>query len=122
MDFIDSYRDIFGIRKFASLKKLAPGSVVQFTYDREQKYALVLNPEWEGKMHALSLKYLSRDSLVRLFVEIKELNDTAEALYERYKISEYAESRPYRTYTISKISALREIYLKDQKKNKSEEE
>lgn len=120
MDFIDDYKEIFGIRQFVSKRSLSPGTVVQFTYDNEQKYALILNPEWEGKMHALSLRFLSRESLIRLLKEIKELGDTAEALYDRYKVSEYAESRPYRTYTIGKISALREIYLKETKKKEEE--
>ncbi len=112
MDFIDTYKDVFGTRKFISMKKLTPGKIIQFTYDNEQKYALVLNPGWNGKMHALSLKSLTRESLSRLLKEIDLQTLTADSLYDTYKISEFTETRPYRTYTLEKISALREIYLK----------
>jgi signal recognition particle subunit SEC65 len=108
---ITAYKDIFGIREFTSIAKLRIGAVVQFTYDNEQKYAVVLNPDWQGKMHALSLKDLSKDSLELFLEETKEIASETE-LYDRYKASQYTESRPYRTYTISKIKALREVYLK----------
>jgi len=114
MDFVDAYKDLFGTRRFTSRSKLTPGMVVQFTYEGEQKYALVLDPEWEGKMHALSLKSLSPDGLKNLLVEVKKL-DSKEEVYSRYKSSQYTESRPYRTYVIKKISTLREIYLKETK-------
>jgi hypothetical protein len=111
MDFIDSYKKIFGTRKFTSRTKLTPGVVVQFTYDGEQKYAVVLDPDWENKMHAVSLKNLSPDQLKNLLSELKGLN-SREEIYSKYKTSQYTESRPYRTYIIKKISTLREIYLK----------
>lgn len=111
MDFIESYKDMFGVRKFTSNTKLKPGSVVQFTYDGEQKYAVVLNPNWQGRMHALSLKSLSASTLQNLLNEIVYETDP-DALYAKYKSSTYTENRPYRTYTITKIKSLREIYLK----------
>lgn len=114
MDFIDSYKGLFGTRRFTSRSKLKPGTVVQFTYDGEQKYALVLDPDWEDKMHALSLKTLSPDGLKDLLAEVKDL-DSRDEVYTKYKSSQYTESRPYRTYVISKIKALREIYLKEKK-------
>jgi len=108
---IDAYKDVFGVRRFTTTEKLRAGSVVQFTYDNEQKYALVLDPEWEGKMHALSLKSFSRNSLEEFLESIKNIN-TREELYNTYKNSQYTDTRPYRTYTIDKMKALREIYLK----------
>lgn len=111
MDFIDSYKELFGTRRFTSRTTLTPGTVIQFTYDQEQKYALVLDPEWEGKLHALSLKTLSPDQLKTLLKEVRNLG-TREEVYSNYKSSQYTEVRPYRTYTISKVTALREIYLK----------
>lgn len=117
MDFIDSYRDLFGTRRFVSRQRLRPGAVVQFTYDGEQKYAVVLNPEWQGKMHALSLNSLSPEQLKMLLAELERI-EREEEIYEKYKISTYTENRPYRTYTIQKMSALREVFLKDIKENK----
>lgn len=119
MDFIESYKDMFGVRKFTSNTKLKPGSVVQFTYDSEQKYAVVLDPDWQGKMHALSLKSLSPNNLQDLLSEVV-YETNPDTLYSKYKSSVYTENRPYRTYTITKIKSLREIYLKPLKKEKSE--
>jgi len=113
MNFIDAYKDLFGTRRFTSRSAITPGTVVQFTYDGEQKYALVLDPEWNGKMHALSLKTLSVDGLKSLLDEVKTMT-SREEIYAKYKESQYTEDRPYRTYTISKMSAIRQIYLKAQ--------
>lgn len=108
-----SYKDILGTRRFSSVENLRPGSVVQFTYDNEQRYALVLNPNWENKMHALSLVGLSPDNMKALLKEVSGLN-TPDTIYDRYKSSAYTASRPYRTYTITKIKTLREIYIKEE--------
>jgi len=112
MDLDPSYKDILGVRKFTSVNNLKPGSVVQFTYDNEQKYALVLNPKFENKMHALSLRGLSPISVKKLLQEIPTITN-ADVLYQTYKNSEYTVGRPYRTYTIDKIKTLREVYLKE---------
>lgn len=114
---IEAHKDLFGIRQFISRSSIKVGTVVQFTYDTEQKYAVVLNPEWEGKMHAISLKGIDAQDLQRLLKELKEQSDrNATELYGSYKVSLYTKERPYRTYLIDKISALREIYLKEPKK------
>ncbi len=106
------YKNLFGTRKFTSNKQLRPGKVVQFTYDNEQKFALVLNPDWQGKLHALSLKTLTPDSLKSILEEL--VNESSyDSIYEKYKNSKYVESRSYRTYTVSKIKTLREIFLKE---------
>lgn len=110
---LDNYKDLFGTRRFTAISNLQPGAVVQFTYDGEQKYALVLDPEWQQKMHALSLKQLSEDSLKKLLSEVKNLT-SREEIYDKYKSSQYTELRSYRTYSIKKIRALRVIYLKEQ--------
>jgi hypothetical protein len=109
---IDAYKDLFGTRKFTSFSKLTPGAVIQFTYDGEQKYALVLDPEWQNKLHAISLKNLSTDQLKSLLGDLKKVS-SREEVYANYKSSQYTELRSYRTYSIEKIKTLREIYLKD---------
>lgn len=112
MELDPSYKDIFGIRKFTSVSSLKPGSVVQFTYNNEQKYALVMNPRFNNKMHALSLSGLSAIDVKKLLQEIPKIT-SADELYQTYKNSAYTVGRPYRTYTIDKIKTLREIYLKE---------
>lgn len=110
---IEQIKGVLGIRSFTSEKYLAPGKVVQFTYDGEQKYALVLNPRWEGKLHALSIK----DVDISKFIKIRELVGTetsGEALYAKFRTSNLVADRPYRTYLLSKVSALREVYVKEE--------
>jgi hypothetical protein len=83
---IDEIRSTLGVRSFVSKGNLIPGKVIQFTYDSEQKYALVLNPEWEGKLHALSL----RDINLSKFIEIRKLvgDDTdGQRLYAKFRNS-----------------------------------
>lgn len=101
-----------GIRSFISRKDLTPGKVVQFTYNGEQKYALVLNPEWDGKLHGLTLENID----VKKFIQIRNMVGTeidSKTLYSKFKNSNLLTDRPYRTYLLSKISTLREIYIKE---------
>jgi hypothetical protein len=100
-----------GRRSFTSRRNLTPGKVVQFTYDGEQKTALVLNPEWQGKMHALSLKAIDLDSVQNMMERIDGITDP-DVIYEAFRNSKYVMDRPYRTYLLNKISALREVYVK----------
>lgn len=116
---IDKIKSTLGIRSFTSNKDLTPGKVIQFTYDGEQKYALVLNREWQGKLHALSLQDVS----VGKFIQIRNLvgSDTdGEVLYSKFRTSNLLADRPYRTYLLSKISALREVYVKEEILKKAE--
>lgn len=112
MAFFDEIASRFGIRKFVSQKKLDAGKVVQFTYNGEQKYALVLNPSWEGKMHALSLPSLNETTLEEIFKLTEGITDPDE-VYSKFKASRFVSDRPYRTYLLNKISTMREIYIKE---------
>lgn len=110
---IEQIRGTLGIRSFVSKDNLISGKVIQFTYDGEQKYALVLNPEWQGKLHALSIK----DVNISKFVQIRNLvgeETNGEALYSKFRASTLVADRPYRTYLLSKVSALREVYIKEE--------
>lgn len=100
-----------GRRSFTSSKDLVPGKVVQFTYEGEQKTALVLNPDWQGKMHALSLKVVDLNNIQELMNSVKS-NTNPDIIYEQFKNSKYVADRPYRTYLLNKIRALREVYIK----------
>lgn len=110
---IEEIKKSLGIRSFISRGDLKPGKVIQFTYDGEQKYALVLNPNWEDKLHGLSLK----DVDLSKFIQIRDLvgsETNGEDLYNKFKNSNFVVDRPYRTYLLSKISALREIFVKEE--------
>lgn len=108
---IDNIRSTLGIRSFLSRDNLAPGKVIQFTYDGEQKYALVLNPEWEGKLHALSIQNIDISKFSSIIKLVGSETD-GDILYSKFKNSALVVDRPYRTYLLSKISALREVFLK----------
>ena len=110
---IEQIRGTLGIRSFVSKDNLISGKVIQFTYDGEQKYALVLNPGWQGKLHALSIK----DVNISKFLQIRNLvgeETNGEALYSKFRASTLVADRPYRTYLLSKVSALREVYIKEE--------
>lgn len=115
----DIVKGTLGIRSFISRRDLTSGKVIQFTYDGEQKYALVLNPDWEDKLHALSLK----DITLSKFIEIRKLvgSDTdGQLLYSKFRNSSLLAERPYRTYLLSKVSALREVFVKEEVLKKAE--
>lgn len=108
----ESIKGTLGIRSFVSKQNLTPGTVIQFTYEGEQKYALVLNREWEGKLHALSLKNID----IAKFIQIRKLvgNETnGQSLYSKFKNSSLVADRSYRTYLLPKVSTLREVYIKE---------
>jgi len=110
---IENIKSTLGVRSFASRRDLIPGKVIQFTYENEQKYALVLNPGWEGKLHALSL----RDINLSDFKDMRELisdEQDSQIIYSKFKTSRFVVDRPYRTYLLSKISTLREVYIKEE--------
>lgn len=108
---IENFGGSLGIRTFTSRGDLQPGKVVQFTYNGEQKYAIVLNPNWKDKMHAISLKALTPST----FIEIQKIingEQDGQKIYDSFKSSTLVDDRPYRTYLLSKISTLREIFIK----------
>ena len=110
---IEEIKKSLGVRTFISRKNLTPGKVIQFTYDGEQKYTLVLNPDWQGKLHGLSLKEVDLSK----FIQIRDLvgsETNGEELYSQFKNSNFVVDRPYRTYLLSKMSALREVFVKEE--------
>ena len=111
MAFLDAYRNQLGVRRFVSRRGLVPGKVIQFTYDGVQKYAMVLNPDWEGKLHALSLQTFTPGSLQEMFA-LTEGESDERIIYDKFKHSAFVGERPYRTYLLSKVTTLREVYIK----------
>jgi hypothetical protein len=118
---IDEIKSTLGIRSFISKADLTPGKVIQFTYDGEQKYALVLNPEWEGKLHALSIKDINLSKLIEIRKLIGSETD-GQVLYSKFRNSNLVADRPYRTYLLSKVSTLREVFVKEEILKKAEVE
>lgn len=115
MDFISSGRSRFGVRRFISKRALGPGKVVQFTYDGNQRYGMIVHANWEGKMHVLAADDISEVELVEMFILTQGTNSSL--IYERFKSSWLYPQRPYRTYLWTKIRTVREVYIKPEGDN-----
>ena len=106
---------LVGTGKFISLRDLKAGYIIDFMYESDRKYALVLNPEWDGKLHALKIERFDTDSLLDLLKEIGEISEST-LLYEKFKNSEYVENRGYRTYVLGKMTMVRRVFLAEENK------
>jgi len=61
----------------AVLTKIQAGQIIRFNYTGDYAHVkrplvLVLNPNWRGKLHAVTLDYLSDDVLKKLYTIVKE--------------------------------------------------
>lgn len=110
MRYIDTNPEIFYVETVSSIREVEVGSVVQFMYDGKQKVIIVLNPEWDGKLHALRLRQIQIQTMQRLLDNIQLDKDEKQVL-NKYKNSSYVKDRPYRTYMIDKISVVRKVEL-----------
>jgi hypothetical protein len=85
------------------------GTVMSFVYgiDKKPRLAFVMHPNFEGKAHCLTLKKIDRIALVRVvYPHIKAGMDDPQAFYYSvYKPALY-DTDAYRTYLVSKISAV----------------
>ncbi len=109
MRFLNDSSKKFGLRRPYRGKDV--GMVVEFVYENEKKYGLIVDPEWDGKMHTLKLDITNQKDLEELLLDLDRFSDYRDLL-TKYQSSKYAPERPYRTYTLKKVSNLREIYLK----------
>lgn len=103
--------------KGVKIKELDTGDVIIFSYDDGLKVARVLNPEWEGKLHALKLPdnftnvdLFSSDSDIVKAMKKDVLSRTkASELIRRY--GDPMLERSYRTYSIKKIKNLQKVLI-----------
>jgi hypothetical protein len=109
MRFLERDSKKFGVRRPSAGKDV--GMVVQFTYENETKYALIADPDWEGKMHAIKLEITNQKDLEELLTDLDRYDDY-DALVANYTRKPYVPERPYRTYLVNKVRNLKEVYLK----------
>lgn len=103
----------FGVRKFTSLTNVKVGTVVQFSYNGEQKYVGIITPNWENELHGVDLGEVTGTIMDWFtFVDGEKGETDGYALYSKFKTSRYYHSRPFRKYKKSKISAFREVFIK----------
>jgi hypothetical protein len=109
MRFLNESSKKFGIRRPSAGKDV--GMVVQFLYESETKYALIADPDWDGKMHAIKLEITNQKDLEELLTDLDRYDDY-DAIVAKYTRKSYVPDRPYRTYLVDKVRNLKEIYLK----------
>jgi len=77
-----------------------------FAYKGERRYAFVIHPDWENKLHALDLKFVPRKFILEI------ANAPTDELTEHQLYQQYVQSGPikkldaYRTYDPIKITAM----------------
>lgn len=88
---------------------LRKGQIVTLMYKGEQRWVLVVDPNWEQKVHVLDMKYLPRRAVLRLLNEAPP-SLTPRQFYELFVNKAWVkEFRAYRTYDRAQISDVREI-------------
>ena len=90
-------------------RNVRKGDIINFLYDNKDRWVLVLQPNWKGKMHALTIDALTRNLLVR--ISSQAFTQSPPVFYKTYlsqnKIIKDAES--YRTFEVRKIQSLKRV-------------
>lgn len=107
MSLEQKFPTIFRKGKFISKAKIDVGDFVEFVYEGELKYVFVLNPNWDGHVHGVTIVDYDHDQLLTLIKAYLQGSD-AKGLYESIK-SLVSSTRTYRKYNISKISRARAV-------------
>ena len=85
-----------------SVRDVTPGDVITFMYKLKKKYVLVLNNEYQDKMHGLSLEMIDRPDLLKLIRDLYLTRDP-KAFYRQIEDT-VRRTDAYRTYDTDKIS------------------
>lgn len=99
--------------KNANISNRDVGMVVRFQYEGETKHAIILDVNYEGKMHAIKLyDNLSASNLKKLLNEL-DGSESYDVLVGRYMNAPYTPDRAYRTYLLNKMKGVQRIFLKE---------
>jgi hypothetical protein len=105
---------VYDPRSISNTLDLTLGHVVSFTYQTKTenvsrpRLAFVMHPNWEGKCHALTLKFIDRDLLVEeIYPQIRTTQNPEEFYYNIYKPSATLyTSDAYRTFFVNKMKSI----------------
>lgn len=99
------------------LHDIRVGDVIRFMYDGEERTVFVLNPEYQTKLHGLSLKAIDhRTMMVEVFAK-QDLYKTPHDFYARVISREVIQDTDsYRTYNVRKMANIHRMkyYIDDQ--------
>jgi hypothetical protein len=99
-------------KKCARTTDLVIGCVATFMYDGLPRFAFILNPSYRDpengryKMHAATLKFVSRDDVLRVFIPNLHLTRQPKMFYDTIYKPKLTPRDAYRTYLTNKVSQL----------------
>jgi hypothetical protein len=110
---LELYRDFIELKTIFFKQDILPGTVLQFTYNGKQRYAIIVTPNWLDKMHAIQIKDIGPTKLIQLLEELQpfELADPQD-IQGAFTATEYTDDRPYRTFTLDKVTQIKQVVLK----------
>lgn len=123
-------------RRFISLSNVRPGMIVQFNYtklsgDSGSYVVLVIDPSRQNtharelQLHGYDIQDMTDEELITFISNLRKsiqfdpefrnrsiVSDLdSDEAYETFMSSRFKDSRPYRTFNLSKINQLRQVLL-----------
>lgn len=94
-------------RSMLGVSRLTLGDVIAFVYSAKPRFVMVVHPNWEGKLHGLDLKNISRDVLLQSIVPRLDTVVDPKIFYDTvYKKDVLYSLDAYRTYNLDKIQTI----------------
>jgi hypothetical protein len=106
---LHEHKPHFGAAKYVKRSEISSGDVVSFMYDGEQRWVMVLDPDFEGKLHGLTLGTLPRRTLIDKIIDPMYDHGEPYDLYYKALYKTVAKWDTYRTYNIPKIGQMRRM-------------
>lgn len=124
IDYSRDYETRLVFSKRAHRYDLMPGNIVKLRYDGEVRFGIVIAPDFDKKLHIISLKVLPMhiyDKLQETYRATKTITDITQLSNELYELSRnYIEAyHAYRTYFWSKITHLEIVQFRMNNKLKN---
>jgi hypothetical protein len=114
--WLSDYYQAFRKPKLIAQNNLKFGDIITFTYKAKLapeegtrlRWAFVLHPNWQGKMHALELTAISpQDAMKKFIPKMKEEQDPYKWYHDVPDVKELVKHRDcYRTYLVDRMSTV----------------
>jgi hypothetical protein len=107
--YLQEHKPHFGVAYFVRHSDLAPGDVISFKYKGEMRWVFVLDPEYQGKLHGLTLGLTPRQALIDTVIDPMFDHTSPISLYGQaiFKVASRWDS--YRTFIISEMGTIRRM-------------